>query len=183
LSAGTGVAAAPGTDPRRAFAAALLAAISPTGQLNDPGKLTAALNARHAAQAPVDAAWGQPKGPTVGGKAGQGQSGLPPKASASIAELLREGVGGPTHSTGPHIHAAFTNPQLELAAIKWAQQHGLHVGENPYVGDTVDPVHAKNSYHYHDFPGLFNGRKLGEAIDVSGPQQDAFYSWLKARRS
>jgi len=99
-----------------------------------------------------------------------------------LAELLQEGTGGPTHSTGPHTHAAFTNPRLELAAITWAQQHGLHVGENPYVGDQVDPVHARNSYHYRTFPGLFNGRHLGQAIDVSGPNTNAFYQWLAQRR-
>lgn len=107
----------------------------------------------------------------------------PPTGShGGIAELLQEGTGGPTHSTGPHIHAAFTNPQLELAAIQWAQQHGLNVGENPYVGSLSPGVHAPHSYHNVTFPGLFNGRKLGEAVDVSGPGMGAFYKFLAARR-
>lgn len=107
-----------------------------------------------------------------------GISNLPAALSQSVpAELLREGVGGPTHSTGPHIHVAYTNPQAMLAAIHLAQSLGLSVRENPYV-DAVDPVHAKNSYHYRTFPGLFGGRKLGEAVDVSGPKQNAFYSLL-----
>lgn len=41
-----GAAPLPGTDPRRAFATALLGAISPTGQLNDPQALVGALQAR-----------------------------------------------------------------------------------------------------------------------------------------
>lgn len=94
------------------------------------------------------------------------------------AELLSEGTGGPTHSTGPHIHAAYTNPQAVLAAIRLAQSLGLSVGENPFVGG-VDPVHVKNSYHYRTFPGLYKGRKLGQAIDVSGPNSQRFYSMLK----
>lgn len=136
-----------------------------------------------ALQRPVNAAWGTPGSSSTGGKAGQGQAGLPPlkPATAGLAELLREGTGGPTHSTGPHVHAAFTDPKLELAAIGWAQQHGLNVGENPYVG-SVAPVHASRSYHTQTFPGLFNGRRLGQAIDVTGPQMGAFYSYLAGRR-
>lgn len=170
-----------GAPNRRAFAQALLSAISPTGQLENQG-LSQALQARNQ---PLQAAWGDHpgSGAVVGGKAGQGQAGLPPikpsKFSAGIAELLREGTGGPTHSTGPHIHAAFTDPNLELAAIGWAQGHGLHVGENPYVGSMpAGGVHAPHSYHYRDFPGRYNGRKLGQAIDVSGATADAFYKWL-----
>jgi hypothetical protein len=109
-------------------------------------------------------------------------SGPPVARKGGIAELLREGVGGPTHSTGPHIHAAFTDPRLELQAIQWAQQHGLHVGENPYVGSLAPAVHAPNSFHKRVFPGLYHGRKLGEAIDVSGPGMGAFYSFLSRYR-
>jgi hypothetical protein len=97
----------------------------------------------------------------------------PPIAGApvgGIAELLHEQVGGPTHSTGEHIHVAFANPQTGLYAIKLAQRLGLVVRENPYVGDTVDPVHASNSYHTRTFPGLYHGRKLGQAIDVHGTE-------------
>lgn len=98
--------------------------------------------------------------------ASQPQQGQP--SMGGFAELLHEGVGGPTHSTGEHIHFAATDPQKELAAIKLAQSLGLSVRENPYTGDTVDPVHAKNSYHYRTFPGKYNGRTLGEAADASG---------------
>lgn len=120
---------------------------------------------------------------TPASPAGGVRAGLPtPAGHGGLAELLREGTGGPTHSTGPHIHAAFTDPKLELAAITWAQQHGLHVGENPYVGDVAPGVHAKNSYHYRTFPGAYNGRKLGQAIDVSGGNTNAFYNFLAGRR-
>lgn len=88
-------------------------------------------------------------------------------APGGFAELLHEGLGGPTHSTGEHIHFASTDPQKELQAIKLAQSLGLNVRENPYT-DPVDPVHAKNSYHYRTFPGKYNGRSLGEAADASG---------------
>jgi hypothetical protein len=66
-----------------------------------------------------------------------------------------------------HVHAAYTNPQQMLRAISLARSLGLNIGENPEVG-TVHPVHATHSYHYRDFPGLYHGRHLGEAIDVSG---------------
>lgn len=105
-------------------------------------------------------------------------SNLPPiLGRVAPAELLNEGIGGPTHSTGPHIHAAYTNPQAMLAAIRLAESLGLHVGENPYTG-TVDPVHAKNSYHYRTFPGLFGGKHLGEAADFSGPNAQKLYRML-----
>jgi len=73
--------------------------------------------------------------------------------------------------------------RIELAAIQHARQLGLSILENPYVGDPAAPgVHAQHSYHYRDFPGLYHGRKLGQAIDVSGPRANAFYSWLASRR-
>lgn len=93
------------------------------------------------------------------------------------AELLQEGTGGPTHSTGPHIHVAYTNPKQMLKAIHLAERLGLRVAENPYTGG-VDPVHAKNSYHYRTFPGLYGGKRLGEAIDVTGKNSQRFYKIL-----
>ena len=68
-----------------------------------------------------------------------------------------------------HVHAAYTNPQAVLRAIALAKSLGLRVGENPYVGG-VDPVHVTDSYHYRRFPGKYHGRRLGEAVDVSGNQ-------------
>jgi hypothetical protein len=88
--------------------------------------------------------------------------------------------GGPIGGHSDHVHLSITNPQTMLSAINWAQQHGLRVGENPYV-DPVDPVHVKGSFHYRDFPGVYGPKKskLGEAIDVSGSpsQMAAYYRW------
>lgn len=101
-------------------------------------------------------------------------------ASGAIAELIREGTGGPTHSTGPHLHFASTNAQAMLAAIQHAQAIGLAARENPYV-EHVDPVHAPNSFHYRRFPGLYSGRPLGEATDFSGDPSlvNALYQWIQ----
>lgn len=111
----------------------------------------------------------------------------PPNATPDLtgvstpAELINEGTGGPTHSTGPHIHAAYSNPQALLAAIQLARHLGLHVEENPYVG-SVSPVHSRHSYHYQTFPGLYSGKKLGKAIDVSGAKAQQFYKLLASVR-
>lgn len=101
-------------------------------------------------------------------------------AGGAIAELIREGTGGPTHSTGPHLHFASTQAKAMLAAIAQAQQLGLAARENPYV-EHVDPVHAPNSFHYRRFPGLYNGRPLGEATDFSGDPAavNALYQWIQ----
>lgn len=157
-------AQAPSQDARRQFAAQLLAGLSPTGQLNQGALFGALAQRRQTMQAPPV----QPL-PAVQGQQAPTQT-LPltnQTASGGFAELLHEGVGGPTHSTGEHIHFAATDPQKELQAIRLAQSLGLSVRENPYT-DPVDPVHAKNSYHYRTFPGKFNGRTLGQAADASG---------------
>jgi hypothetical protein len=96
----------------------------------------------------------------------------------NIAELLHEGVGGPTHSTGEHIHVASTSPQVMLALIAEAQRRGLSARENPYV-DPVDPVHAPHSFHKRTFPGRYHGRRLGEAVDVSGPGMGGYEAWVR----
>jgi len=75
--------------------------------------------------------------------------------------------GGPIGGHSTHVHLSITEPNLMLRAIAVAQAMGLHVGENPYVGN-VSPVHVDNSYHYRTFPGTYNGRQLGQAIDVTG---------------
>jgi hypothetical protein len=75
-------------------------------------------------------------------------------------------IGG--HSD--HVHVAYTNPQAVLRAIALARRKGLRVGSNPYVtGHPEKGGHVKDSFHYRQFPGLFHGRHLSEAIDVSGP--------------
>lgn len=108
-----------------------------------------------------------------------GQPVSPQPRGGTLAELLHEGVGGATHSTGEHIHAASENPQVVLALIREAQRRGLSVRENPYT-DPVDPaVHAPRSFHKRTFPGLYQGRKLGEAVDVSGPGMSAYEAWVR----
>jgi hypothetical protein len=72
-------------------------------------------------------------------------------------------IGG--HSD--HVHVAYQNAKAMLQALALARRLGLRVSENPYV-DHVDPVHATHSFHYRRFPGLYHGRQLGEAADVSG---------------
>jgi hypothetical protein len=82
-----------------------------------------------------------------------------------------------------HVHAAFTNPQSVLRAIALARRLGLAVRENPYT-DPVDPVHTEGSHHYRTFPGKYNGRRLGQAVDVSGnpAAMRRFYQSLAAKR-
>ena len=75
--------------------------------------------------------------------------------------------GGPIGGHSDHVHVSDTDPQGMLRAIALARALGLNVGENPYVGG-VAPVHVTGSYHYRDFPGLYNGKTLGEGADVSG---------------
>jgi hypothetical protein len=80
-----------------------------------------------------------------------------------------------------HVHFASENPRQMLAVLAQARRMGLHEGENPYVG-TVNPVHVPHSWHYRDFGGKYNGRKLGKAVDISGnaKQMAALYKWIKA---
>jgi hypothetical protein len=78
-------------------------------------------------------------------------------------QFSTEGIG--EHSD--HVHVSYSDPNAALAGIELAESLGLIVRENPYR-DPVDRVHTDESWHYQDFPGTFNGRKLGKAIDVSG---------------
>lgn len=142
-------------------------------------------------QAPEEPSIGSPK-PTVPpvpvgpgttfpaptkGKGGLAEAFYDPLGQWDNGRFSKQGIGGHTD----HVHLSITNPQSMLFAIKKAQQLGLHVGENPYVGD-VNPVHVKGSFHYRDFPGEYNGKKLGEAIDVSGDPKlmSAFFRWALA---
>lgn len=75
--------------------------------------------------------------------------------------------GAPIGGHSDHVHVSDVDPQGMLQALALAKQMGLTSRENPYV-DKVDPVHVRGSYHYRTFPGLYNGRQLGEAVDVSG---------------
>jgi hypothetical protein len=63
-----------------------------------------------------------------------------------------------------------------IGAIKYAQEMGLRVSENPYV-DKVDPVHTENSDHYK----TYKGTNVGQAIDVSGDPKKlaAYFKYLE----
>lgn len=118
--------------------------------------------------------------PQVQPQTGQAAAAAPAR-NGRLAELLLEGTGGPTHSTGPHVHVASTNPQTMLQLLQLGRSLGLTELENPYV-DSVNPsVHAKNSFHDRTFPGLYNGRRLGEATDFSGPAMQRFYHLVQQR--
>lgn len=114
-------------------------------------------------------------GATPSVQANETRMSVGPPAPLNLAELFYDPLGGYKNGQSigaigghqTHVHVAAPDPQSELRAIALAQRLGLRVGENPYVG-TVNPVHTKTSYHYRDFPGLYYGKRLGEAIDVSG---------------
>lgn len=87
-------------------------------------------------------------------------------------------IGG--HSD--HVHVSFANVPDALTIISYANEHGLRVAENPYVGPAPRPgVHVHDSYHYRTFPGKVNGRTLGMAVDVTGTpaQMAGFASWVR----
>lgn len=104
----------------------------------------------------------------------------------SLAELFYDPLGAVKNGQSipaigghsDHVHISTTNAQAMLAAINQARKMGLNVGENPYVG-VVHHVHVQDSYHYRNFSGKYNGRKLGEAADISGSAQQmaAFFRW------
>jgi hypothetical protein len=98
-----------------------------------------------------------------------------------LAELFYDPQGGWKHGQkipaigghSDHVHVA-GGPRTMLAAGKLAERMGLAVRENP-AWDPVDPVHTQGSYHYKT--GRVGGRKVGQAIDVSGsPQKMAAYT-------
>jgi hypothetical protein len=117
-----------------------------------------------------------PPAPNKTGKSSGKSGGLVEAFYDPLGSYDNGKFGGPIGGHTDHVHLSITNPQIMLQAISIAQQMGLNVGENPYVG-TVHSVHVDGSYHYKDFPGLYNGRKLGMAIDVSGAasQMASFY--------
>lgn len=80
-----------------------------------------------------------------------------------------------------HVHVGFADPNAAIQIINYAKRLGLRVSENPYVGDTVDPVHTSGSWHYKSFPGKYHGKTLGMAADVSGTRSamEQFANWVK----
>lgn len=135
------------------------------------------LQARAAGVEPAGIGFGDRTAPTRSPDANRVPVPLPGGRPISLEELIYKNQGlqwtgkgfSPFAATGhdTHTHAAFRDPQSALRAITLAQKLGLAVRENPYV-DPVDPVHTKRSWHYQLFPGLYGGKRLGRAIDVSG---------------
>ncbi len=109
------------------------------------------------------------------GTGAPGQQGLPTGNLGGLAELFYDPKGGydsgqfikPIGGHTDHLHASVTNPQSMLWLINEAQKQGYRVRENPYV-DPVQPVHTDGSFHYKTFKGKYNGKPLGEAVDISG---------------
>jgi peptidoglycan hydrolase-like protein with peptidoglycan-binding domain len=90
---------------------------------------------------------------------------------------LKPGAWWEDHDT--HIHFGFAEPDVAISIIKKAKSLGLHAGENPF-SDDVEPVHKKHSYHYRNFPGSFEGKTLGQGLDVSGNRDKMveLYNWV-----
>ena len=85
--------------------------------------------------------------------------------------VKRKGQNWRNHDN--HIHFTFTDPQVAIAIIKKSQELGLNPNENLYVGEVHD-VHkkhpvtgAKESLHYFNFDGEFDGKKLSKGLDVN----------------
>lgn len=112
--------------------------------------------------------------------------GVNPLAGGALAEAFYDPLGsydqgafgGAIGHHMDHVHLSIIRAAAMIAAINKARAMGLRVGENPYV-DKVDPVHVKGSFHYRDFPSGWQGKPLGEAIDVSGDPKlmAAYYRW------
>ena len=82
------------------------------------------------------------------------------------------------HNT--HIHFGFTTPETAIAVIKMAQSLGLRATENPFSDKNVEPVHTDDSFHYRNFPGTYEGKKLGQGLDVSGDSEKMkeLFNWV-----
>ena len=98
----------------------------------------------------------------TGGLGGLAELFYDPKGAYNSGQFIKP-IGG--HSD--HLHASITNPQQMLWLIDYAKKRGYNVRENPYV-DPVDPVHTQGSFHYRPFKGRYNGRELGQGVDISG---------------
>lgn len=176
---------AQGPSPRREFVMSIARSV---GRGDPIGNVQDALSAFRTAQAqqppPAPAATSYTPATSSDGP-------IPGSGRAGIREAFYDPLGGYDEGTfipaigghSTHTHLSFGDPRTALLAIRLAQKLGLSVRENPYV-DPVDPgEHVKDSYHKRVFPGLYNGRQLGEAGDFSGSPEDmaALYRWATRR--
>ena len=90
----------------------------------------------------------------------------------------QNGIKWSGHDT--HIHFGFTTPETAIAVIKMAQSLGLRASENPFSDKSVEPVHTGDSFHYRNFPGTYEGKKLGKGLDVSGnpEKMKELFNWV-----
>ena len=124
-----------------------------------------------------------------GASASADQGGKPQKAG--IRELFYDPLGAydegnwinPIGGHSDHVHASFGTPETAVWAINLAKQLGLRATENPYAeGSPAEKgVHTDTSYHYKNFDGLYDGKQLGQGLDVSGSPDlmASFYNRLK----
>jgi len=99
-------------------------------------------------------------------------------SKADIRELFYDPLGAydegnwinPIGGHSDHVHASFGSPETAMWAIKLAKSMGLRASENPYAeGSPAEQgVHTPTSYHYRNFDGMYDGRLLGQGLDVSG---------------
>lgn len=123
------------------------------------------------AQKTFDDAVASYKGVQQGGLSGIDEMQYNPMGWGADKGVKRKGQNWKNHDN--HIHLTFTDPQVAIAVIKKAQEIGLNPNENLYVGDVHD-VHkkhpvtgAKESLHYFNFDGEFDGKKLSKGLDIN----------------
>jgi hypothetical protein len=80
-----------------------------------------------------------------------------------------------------HIHIGAINPKAMLEIIKKAKSLGLNATQNPFTGK-VGKVHTNTSWHYKEFDGLYEGKKLGNGLDVSGDpnKMKELFEWVES---
>lgn len=90
------------------------------------------------------------------------------------------GFGGAIGKHDTHVHVSVDDAESAILLINVAQRMGMRVGENPYTDPNMDGAHVSDSYHYRFFPGRYNGKKLGEGMDVTGTptQMATFYKYV-----
>jgi len=110
-----------------------------------------------------------------------------------IEELFYDPLGGwadgssigPIGGHGSHVHVALIRAAAMMRALRVARRKfGLRVGENPFYGGSLPTGgHTSGSWHYQAFPGLYRGKRLGKAADISGdPAKMAAYTrWVLSK--